>query len=280
MWQPDGEDCFVYRVDIPSPPLQPRGPLPARVYWTRRLVLLGVALALVAGFARILGGSSDGSDGGADKATTAGATTTSSPTESATTQPVRKKRKKKQQTPTEPPLAEPTGACVSSDIVATPVVPVAQGGGDVPITLNLRTVSTPACTWSVSPETLTVSITSGNDSIWSTRECPVSIPAQDVVVRQAVDTPIAVLWNAKRSDEECSVYTDWALPGFYHVEAAALGGEPTEIQFELVRPASAVITKTVTPKPEPTEGKNKGRKTKQGDTAHTPGEQGTGNSEG
>ncbi len=259
---------------MPSPPLQPRGPLPARVYWTRRLVLVGVALLLVAGFARILGDSSDGKDSSADRATTAGATTSPSPTEAATTEPVKRKRKKKQ-TPTEPPLAEPTGPCVSSDIVATPVVSEAQGGGDVAITLNLRTVQTPACTWTVSADTLTVSITSGNDSIWSSRECPVSIPAQDVVVRQAVDAPIALVWNAKRSDEECSVYTEWALPGFYHVEAAALGGEPTEIQFELVRPASAVITRTVTPKPEPTQGTKQ-----QGDTEHTPGEQGSGNSEG
>lgn len=274
-WQPDREALVLYRVDMPSPPLQPRGPLPARVYWTRRLVLLSVALVLVAGFARILGDSSDGSDSNADKATTAGATTSTTPTDAATTEPVKKKRKKKR-TPTEPPLAEPTGPCVSSDIVATPVVPVAQGGGDVAITLNLRTLQTPACTWTVSSDTLTVSISSGNDSIWSSRECPASIPAQDVVVRQAVDAPIALVWNAKRSDEECSVYTEWALPGFYHVEAAALGGEPTEIQFELVRPASAVITKTVTPKPEPTtKGENK-----QGDTEHTPGEQGTGNSEG
>lgn len=259
---------------MPSPPLQPRGPLPARVYWTRRLVLVGLALLLVAGFARLLGDSSDGSSSGGDTATTAGATTTTAPSADVTTEPVKRKRKKKQ-TPTEPPLAEPTGPCVSSDIVATPVVPVAQGGGDVALTLNLRTVQTPACTWSVSPDTLTVSITSGNDSIWSSRECPTSLPVQDVVVRQAVDAPISVVWNAKRSDEECSAYTDWALPGFYHVEAAALGGEPTEIQFELVRPASAVITKTVTPKPEPT---SKGHK--QGDTAHTPGEQGAGNSEG
>lgn len=274
VWQPDQDALAVYGVDMPSKPLQPRGPLPARVYWTRRLVLLGVALLLVAGFARILGDSSDGSDGGADQATTTGATTMTSPTETVTTEPVKKRKKKR--TPTEPPLAEPTGPCVSSDIVATPVVPVAQGGGDVAITLNLRTLQTPACTWTVSADTLAVSITSGNDSIWASRECPASIPAQDIVVRQAVDAPIALVWNAKRSDEDCSVYTKWALPGFYHVEAAALGGEPTEIQFELVRPVSAVITKTVTPKPEPTtKGTNK-----QGDTAHTPGEQGTGNSEG
>ena len=267
VWQPDRDALAVYRVDMPSTPLQPRGPLPARVYWTRRLVLLGIALVLVAGLARILGDSSDGSDDTDDKATTAVATTSSSPTESPTTEPVKKKRKKKKQTPTEPPLAEPTGPCVSSDIVVTPVVPSAQGGVDVPITLNLRTVQTPACTWTVSPETLTVSITSGDDAIWSSRECPVSIPAQDVVVRQAVDAPIVLIWNARRSDEDCSDLTEWAGLGYYHVEAAALGGEPTDLQFELVKPASAVITKTITPKPDPA---TKGKKNKQGDTAHTP----------
>ncbi|UUZ60793.1 hypothetical protein [Nocardioides sp. B-3] len=214
--------------------------MPARVYWTRRLVLLGTALVLVALFARLLGGLSDASDGGSDRASTAGATTTTSPTEAVTTEPVKKKRKKKQ-TPTEPPLAEPTGPCVSSDIVATPVVAEALGDTDVPITLNLRTVSTPACTWSVSPETLTVSITSGNDSIWSSRECPASIVPRDVVVRQAVDAPVTVVWQqARRSDEGCTEQRDWALPGFYHVEAAALGGEPTDVQFELVvRPSGS-----------------------------------------
>ncbi len=279
MWQPDRGALAVYRVGMPSTPLQPRGPLPARVYWTRRLVLLGIALALVAGFARILGGSSDGSDDNGDKATTVGATTTSSPTDAAT-EPVKKKRKKKKQTPTEPPLAEPTGACVSSDIVVTPVVPKAEGGVDVPITLNLRTLQTPACTWTVSAETLTVSITSGDDPIWSSRECPASIVAQEVVVRQAVDAPIGLVWeDARRSDEDCSEFAEWAGLGYYHVEAAALGGEPTDVQFELVKPASAVITKTVTPKPDPTtEGKK--NKNKQDDTEHTPGEQGSGNSEG
>jgi hypothetical protein len=262
---------------MPSTPLHPRGPLPARVYWTRRLVLLGIAVALVAGLARVLGGSSDGSDPSGDRATTAGATTTTSPTDSTTTEPARKKKRKKKQTPTEPPLAEPTGPCVNSDIVVTPVVTEAQGDTDVPITVNLRTLQTPACTWAVSPDSLTVSITSGDDPIWSSRECPASIPVQDVVVRQAVDTPIVVTWeDARRSDEGCTEQRDWALPGFYHAEAAALGGEPTDVQFELVVRPSAVITKTVTPKPEPTTRS----KNKQDDTAHTPGEQGCGNSEG
>ena len=285
MWQPNRIALAVYGVDMPSPPLRPRGPLPARVYWTRRLVLLSIALVLVAGFARVLGGSSDATGDG-DKATTASAPTTTPPSGSPTKPAeTRKKKRKKKQTPTTPPLAEPTGVCESADIVATPVVPEAQGGADVAITLNLRTLQTPACTWTVSPETLTVSITSGDDDIWASRECPASVPAQDVVVRQAVDAPIVIVWNAKRSDEDCSAFTEWADLGFYHVEAAALGGEPTDIQFELVRPASAVITKTVTPKPEPTgkgqgngKGKGKGSKNTSGDGVT--GDQVEGHSEG
>ena len=37
-----------------------RGRLPARVYWVRRLMVLGIATLLVVGIARLLGGSSDG----------------------------------------------------------------------------------------------------------------------------------------------------------------------------------------------------------------------------
>jgi hypothetical protein len=187
------------------------------------------------------------------------------------------KKKRNQQTqPTEPPepvLAEPTGPCVDSDIVATPVITSAPGGSDVPITINLRTVVSEACTWQVSPQTLTVTITSGNDYIWSTRECPVGIPVQDVVIRQAVDAPVVVTWSTRRSDETCSDRTDWARLGFYHVEAAALGGNGTDVQFELVAPTAPVITKTA----EPEQG---GKKNKNGDTSHSPGEDGAGNSAG
>ena len=150
----------------------------------------------------------------------------------------------------------------------------AAGGADVPITINLRTVVTEACTWQASPETMTVSITSGSDYIWSSRECPASIPPQDVVVRQAVDAPVVVTWSAKRSDAECTKWTDWAMPGFYHVQAAALGGDATDVQFELTGAVPAVVTTTADPQPQG------GRKNKDGDTAHTPGEDGAGNSAG
>jgi hypothetical protein len=279
--------------------VRPRRPLPARVYWVRRLVVLGIPLVLVVVLARVLSGSSDGRDDSAAQATRAGATTTEigpapvvGPTAQVPTQPGTKGKGKKGKgkgkgkkdstedsteetvppVPPEPVLAEPSGPCTESDIVATPVITSAPGGSDIPITINLRTVVAEACTWQASPETMTVTITSGSDYIWSSRECPASIPPQDVVVRQAVDAPVVVTWSARRSDEECTKFTDYAMPGFYHVQAAALGGDATDVQFELTGGVPAVVTRTADPQQQ--------GGTKNGDTSHTPGEDGAGNSAG
>src|SRR3954451_8813871 len=40
-----------------------RGPLPARVYWVRRLLVLGTAFALVLGIGHLLSGGSDATSG-------------------------------------------------------------------------------------------------------------------------------------------------------------------------------------------------------------------------
>ena len=245
--------------------------------------MLAVPVLLVVVLARVLGGSADGKDPATAKATQAGATTTATaaPTAGPTAAPGTGKKGKKgkknrtvETAPPEPVLAEPTGPCTESDIVATPALTSAPGGADIPITINLRTIATEACTWQASPETMTVTITSGSDYIWSSRECPASIPPQDVVVRQAVDAPVVVTWSAKRSDEGCTKWTDWAMPGFYHVEAAALGGDGTDVQFELTGGVPAVVTTTADPQQQG------GRKNRDGDTSHTPGEDGAGNSAG
>lgn len=273
--------------------VRPRGPLPARVYWARRIIVLGVPLLLVLVLARVLGGSSDAKDASDGAATQAGATiaTSQAPIAGPTVDPGatgkkgkgKKGRKNQETVPPEPVLAEPTGPCADSDIVATPAITSAAGGADVPITINLRTIAAEACTWQASPETMTVTITSGSDFIWSSQQCPTAIPVQDVVVRQAVDTPVVVTWkDAKRSDETCSGRTDWARLGFYHVEAAALGGDGTDVQFELVAPTPAVVTETAQPEQGGKAGKagKGGKKGAGGDTSHTPGEDGTGNSQG
>ena len=239
------------------PPLT-RGPLPARVYWFRRLLVLGTAFALVFGIGRLLIGGSDAESSGEDAAAQVAADT--APTTVLTTATPTPTGKHRTRTPDPTPtLAAPEGECDGSDVAVTPKVTNAVAGRDVLVVLQLRTLESEACTWRTGSDALTVNITSGKDAIWSSRQCPRAIPVRDVVVRKAVTTNVGVLWReAKRSGEECTKFTDWAMPGWYHVTAAALGGEPSDLQFELKRPTAGTVTQTATPtqspSPKPSQG--------------------------
>lgn len=249
-----------------------RGPLPPRVYWRRRIFVLLLALTLVFVFASLLGVGSDGSsddDGVARQAAAEPKRSAKEPSRSPTaarTTPGNRQGKKQRPTsgptlgPTSeaPVLAEPTGPCVDGDILIAPSVGGAVAGSEVMVVLQLRTLMAEACTWRVSSSHVTLKIYSGSDDIWSSLECPSAVPVQDVVVRRTVTSTIGVVWDARRSDDSCSAPTDWALPGFYHVAAAALGGEPSDVQFELAAPAPEVIIEE--PKADQDKGKNKGKK--------------------
>ena len=226
-----------------------RGPLPARVYWRRRLLLLVVAVLLVFGLARLLGSGSDASS--EPEARPAAAEASVTPTLAPTVTPDAGLTASPggQQTSEAPVLVAPDGPCEAEDIVVTPQVKdaVAGPGAGARIRLHLQTRQSEACTWHVSSRSLSLKITSGHDDIWSSRQCPRLVPDEQVVVRRDVPASVVLTWNGRRSDDGCPRQTDWALPGFYHVVVAALAGEPTEDQFELRAPSAPVITRT----PEP-----------------------------
>lgn len=244
-------------------PALTRGPLPARTYWVRRLMVFGTAVLLVFAIGRLLGGGSDGSDGDdaarltAETPTSTAPSTVETSTEPAATATATATRKpgKDKRTSEAPVLATPTGPCVGSDVVVEPLVRNAVAGRDVMVVLQLRTIEAEACTWRVSPDALTLNITSGQDRIWTSRDCPRAVPRRDVVVRKAVTTKVGVIWTqAKRSDADgCTARTDWARAGWYHATAAALGGEPSDVQFELTLPTATTITRTATPKQTPSQ---------------------------
>ena len=117
--------------------------------------------------------------------------------------------------------------------------------------IKLTSVESPACTWRVSPEKLAVKLVSGSDRIWSSQDCPRAVPPVDVIVRQEEPAKVDVVWHGQRSDSTCSRTTAWAQPGWYHVQAAAFGGEPSDVQFELRPPVPATITPKPKPEPEP-----------------------------
>lgn len=231
-----------------------RGPLPASVYWRRRVILIGLGLVLLLLVSSLFGGDGDG-DKSADTATQASGDSTGSPDDRARSgdKTPQQKRSKAPVTPQEPVLAQPDGPCEDSDILITPTVAQAIAGRPVTITLELRTATSEACTWRVSSGHVAVKVTSGSDRIWSSGECPKAVPTQDVVVRQEVTTFVDVPWKARRSAAGCPMQTDWARAGTYHVLAAALGGEPAEARFELELPSAPIIQ----PPANPTQPKQK-----------------------
>ena len=224
---------------------RPRGGLPARVYWTRRLLVLAVAALLVVGIAQVLGRSSDGKEP-TPKAQVAAGTPTATTTPTGT--PTRRERDSKPMKPrkTATPLAQPSGPCVDSDVVVTPEVTRASAGDAVAISLLFTTKLSEACTFAVSPRTIVLKLTSGDDRIWSSQECPRAVSTTTVVARKTEPGVAAVTWNGQRSNDGCTRAAGWALPGYYHAEAAVLGSEPTDVQF-LLGPAEA---RTITPKPK------------------------------
>lgn len=235
-----------------------RGPLPARVYWTRRVLLLVVVTGLVVGLVQLValamgGGTPTPPDQAAPVAAEPSTDVTEVPDvsePSPSTEPESTKRDKRDRGDAEPVLADPEGPCVDRDVAVTPTAKKTVGGSPVTFTLELRTVQSVACTWEVSPRTVTVKVTSGDDGIWYSQQCPRSVPTEEVVLRNDVTTEVEVTWSGRRSDEECDPRTDWALPGWYHVEAAALAGEPSDLQFQLTAPEPEVVTETVRPDPK------------------------------
>jgi len=249
---------------------RPRGPLPARVYWTRRFVLLLLALLLVFGISRLLGGGGGpdptarqvGAAASTSSAPASAATTPATPTATTTagaqataaasTKPTATATaggSKKPTSPSAEPLAQPTGPCSAGDIVATPSVKGnAYAGRSVVFRLALTTKESPACTWNVSPRAVVVKVTSGPDRVWSTQQCRGAVPKQAVVVRKDHPATVSVAWNGQRSDADCTRSTSWAEPGFYHVVAAAFGSDPSDQQFQLLSPPAPTVTRT--PKPD------------------------------
>ncbi|HET6165562.1 MAG TPA: hypothetical protein VFE07_01930 [Marmoricola sp.] len=246
--------------------VHPRGRLPARVYWFRRTMVVLSALALVFAIGRLLDGSAGGPPSGTavDSASTTSPSTSSSPAAGlAGPMPLRSALSGgAHPTATGGPvvLAAPTGPCAVDEITITPTVPAAAAGGKVDLVLELTGIR-PACTFSVTSKTLVAKVTSGKDRIWSTQDCPHAIQATSVVVRSAVPTKVVVPWSGRRSDDECSRSTSWALPGYYHLTAAAIGSAPGTAQFRLSLPPRPIVTKTAHPKKKKQAVVESGRRT-------------------
>lgn len=252
--------------------LRPRGPLPARVYWTRRLLLLAVAvtvLVLVGAWLAPGGRGSQSDAGHGDAPASDGTEPTAAPAEPTISaapgqgdadrsyggKPERKDgaagdrdaagdRTDRDAEPgdavqppeapvTTAPPARPSGPCEPSAVELTIEVDDSRAGEPNPATLLFRSVDVPACTLGLTPDTLAVQVTSGTDLIWSSTDCPARLPARQLVVRTDPPAVYEFTWSGHRSTPGCVGRGDQALPGGYRVEASLIGGEPANAYFDV-----------------------------------------------
>lgn len=237
--------------------VRPAGPLPPRVYWVRRIAVLALALGLVLGLGRLLTAGSDGSgdpQANPAAATPTGPATAGSPASAAVTSPsstpigpVKPAKTRKTKTP----LPEPDGPCAPEDVLVAPAVERKHASDEIRMKLKVSTRTTPACLFALNARSVTLKITSGKDLIWESQDCPRSVPSRTLVLRQTKPVPVEFTWSGRRSDDQCSRSTRYALPGWYHLYASALSGEPEDAQFELLTPKPIVVTE----KPQTDKGK-------------------------
>jgi hypothetical protein len=231
---------------------RPRGPLPRRVYWVRRLLVLGVAVALVVGIAWLLGGSGDGQG---ESATTVASSPSATPAASPSAEQRRpeKQRQRERAEPKKPRLPQPEGPCADSDVVVTPSITDAHVNQPIKVVLWLTTQESEACTWEVDPESVFLTIAGEDGTLWSSQQCPHVIPTEAVVPRREKADKVTLWWDGRESDARCTRFTPYVWFGSYTATAVARGSvDPVEVDFvlgESVRP-TVTVTPTPTPKPE------------------------------
>ncbi|MGW6130271.1 hypothetical protein ACWFNE_09620 [Cellulomonas sp. NPDC055163] len=199
--------------------LRPAGPLPARVYWFRRIVVVGIPLVLVAvvvwAFAA-RGGSSTDDGAGADPAQDAApATSTTEPPEDDDATP----------TACDP---QTLGLTLTTDGTS-------YAAGAIPtLTVTLTNDGTAACLIDVGEAQREIVITSGTDRIWSSRDCAAAeSQGREILLPPGTADATQLQWQRVRSAEGCPADQPVAQPGTYSA-ALTLGPiAPAPVVFVL-----------------------------------------------
>lgn len=99
---------------------------------------------------------------------------------------------------------------------------------DVPITIT-NTGQVP-CLLDVGNASLQMEVSSGNDTIWTTAQCPAGKDERPILLAAGGVEETAISWNGRRSAADCPNDTDAARAGTYRIQVSlAVGGsEVTE----------------------------------------------------
>ena len=200
--------------------LRPVGPEPARVYWTRRLLLLA-ALVVAGTLVWTLvqgGGSPSGASTGAGPATESSQGADDAAADEADE------------------VAGAAAACAKESLE----LDIESGRGSYAegarpsFSITVTNTGEAGCTVDVGEASRELRITSGKDRIWSSLDCDAGEDASRNLLLGAgkSDTHDAT-WDRVRSDEQCSEGLPTPRPGTYKAEVRLNGAKSEQATFVL-----------------------------------------------
>jgi len=102
-------------------------------------------------------------------------------------------------------------------------------GSKVGFDVSYTNTSKQPCTFSVSPDTYQLTISSGNDRIWSTADCAKLVHTAKVNLKPGHSVAWSITWNGKRSQQgaTCQNRPEAPQAGYYHA-TSQLKGTPAQ----------------------------------------------------
>lgn len=250
--------------------LHPTGPEPARTYWVRRGILLGVVLLLVVGVVLAVANltraavatapppplPAGGPASSPSPGTSGAGTPTSQPSSSPSSTPL--PTSPRPTTPSgstsaapstrssTPPSAAPsTSASPAVTVIGTPDCRPADLRvslkGDERLSVGENTVFTVTvtntgrltCLTSVSSANFALAIVSGDDRIWNSRDCRTTLAPFDKKLAVKGVHAWRIAWNGERSvqGENCRKGPDPLRAGTYRATAQLRGTDPARLRM-------------------------------------------------
>lgn len=235
--------------------MRPRGPLPRRIYWTRRALAVAVALSVLGVLWWLVPGGSNPGDRTAGVHT--GSTTSTTPTStgpistppsSTTKPPVTTPRSSPPKTSPpsggsttthRPPRAEPTGPCAPTVVRILVAADSAPPGYGTTVRYTMSTNDGSTCRLGITPALLETKIVSFEQVAWRSSSCPDALAAKNVVVRPQPAVLYSFHWDGVIRLGACTGTGTTAPPARYRVSAALIGGEPHGSDFFITEPDGA-----------------------------------------
>lgn len=187
----------------------PTGPLPAKVYWRRRIVVLLVLLAIIAIIVMIVVQPRGGNP----------TTVSTNPTPTATATP------------------GADGEVVPCDPAKITIEPITDADSYEPgvnpqLSFTLKSAMTSPCTLAIDTDKQEFRVTSGDELIWTSKDCQTGSVAAEIVLQPGVPKQSAsISWDRTRSSADtCDVTREPVVAGgaSYHLSVSVGDVESTK----------------------------------------------------